>query len=199
MYSRSRLFQGFYRLAAEAFKRTVNLIGLDIPDMDSLIALLIDIPFPRLVEVKLPYAPSVTRFLQSHRHTLKAIVVQGLARAEQVIYPEIYFKNVEMPELLAFVGPCTVIPFVIPESQVSLLTICWDPGHDNPEEIVKCVAKSRTEVVGMDNLVAGWNPELLGMIGTHLPKIERLRIRNVYMVSRESVEVCVSSAPSFFF
>lgn len=102
-----------------------------------------------------------------------------------------------MPELLAFVGPCTVVPFVVPKSQVSFLTVCWEPGHDRPEEIVKCIAESRTDVVGMDNLVVGWNPELLGMIATHLPKMERLRIRNAYAFPKELMEVCVCSIRLF--
>lgn len=190
---RSFLFHGFYRLAAAALRRTRNLRGLDVAGMDPLLELLVDIPFPRLLEVKLPYAPSVTSFLQTHRHTLKAIVVQGIAKATQMIYPKRYWKNVELPELLAFIGPCTVVPFVIPKSQVSDLTVCWDPGYEDPEGILRSVAESRQEVVGMDNLVVGWCPGLLKMIGIHMPKMERLRIRSVcaYM-GEEMMEVCGS-------
>ncbi len=197
---RARLFGGFYGLVTEALQKTTNLIGLDIADMDPLLAHLVKIPFPHLLEVKLPYSPQVTQFLHHHRNTLKAIVVQGSARAEQMIYPKTFFKNVDMPELLAFVGPCTVVPFVLPKSQVGYLTVCWEPGHERPEEIVKSVAESRKDVVGMDNLVVGWSPGLLSMIGTHLPKMERLRIRCVCPNGRELMEVCVSHGwPPFSF
>lgn len=96
-----------------------------------------------------------------------------------------------MPELMAFVGPCNVIPYVVPGSQVQYLTVCWDPGCERPEEVTRFVAESRKEVVGMDNLVLGWNPTLLGMIGLYIPRMERLRIRNVCsFTTKEMIDVC---------
>lgn len=86
-----------------------------------------------------------------------------------------------MPELTAFVGPCDVIPYVIPGSQVQYMTVCWDPGleKDDTERIISCVKESRKDVVAMDNLVLGWNPTLLEAIGMYMPKMERLTLRNV--------------------
>ncbi|KXN84983.1 hypothetical protein AN958_11828 [Leucoagaricus sp. SymC.cos] len=184
------LFGNFYRLAAAALKRTTNLIGLDIANLGPLPSLLASTHFPRLMEVKIPYSPSITSFLKTNRQVLKAVVIDGPASANEMLDSSKHFTDIELPELMAFVGPCNVIPHVVPGSQVQYLTVCWEPGCERLKEIMKCVAQSRQEVLGMDNLVLGWNPGLLGVIAECVPRIERLRVRNLCpFTTQDMIEV----------
>jgi hypothetical protein len=189
--STHNLFENFFQLAAAALKQTTNLIGLDISGLCPLLSLLAETHFPRLIEVKIPYGPAVTPFLQTNRQHLKAIVIEGPPTPDSLELSSRHFTNVQLPELIAFIGPCNVIPHVIPGSQVQYLTICWEPGCERRlEEIVRGVAQSRNEVLGMDNLVLGWNPGLLSVIAECVPGMERLRIRNICpLTSREMIEV----------
>lgn len=178
------IFRNFYQLAAAALKCTTNLVGLDISGLNHLLSLLAKTSFPRLAEAKLPYAPSLTTFLQTNRQLLKAIIIEGSAVTPDLLSSSSrHFTNVQLPELQAFVGSCNIIPHVIPGSQVQYLTICWEPECERLEEIMRCVAQSRRGVLGMDNLVLGWNPALLNVIADFMPRIERLRIRNVCPLS----------------
>ncbi|KAF9446500.1 hypothetical protein P691DRAFT_761585 [Macrolepiota fuliginosa MF-IS2] len=181
------LFWGFYKLAAAALKRTTNIIALDIAGLDQLLALLAYTPFPKLIEVKIPYTPLLTTFLNTHRHMLRAVVLQGPPTPSNFERSSVRFQKVEMPELMAFVGPCNVIPFVLPGSRVRYLTVCWDEACQRPEELMRFVTESRSEIMGMDNLVLGWSPTLLGVIGEFVPKVETLRIRNVCSIATKEM------------
>jgi hypothetical protein len=209
------LLGNFYKLAVDAFGQMVNLTRLDISDTGRyLMFLLVDVPFPRLVEVKVPCTAGLVEFLRAHGGNLKTVIVQtgipgsgsgdynGLAGSaagsttdlsSSLSKPSSWtLERIEMPELIRYIGPCDIIPCIVPGSQVRFLTVSWDSSFKRleVERIMQSVKMSKKNVVVMDNLVVGWSMCLLGSIAENVPGIEKLRLRIVCPVmNKESMDV----------
>lgn len=187
----------------------VNLTGLDISEMGRhLTSLLVDVPFPRLVELKIPQSSKLMPFLHTHGKNLKVIIIQtGIPDSEtgdnnnnnnnpsSSSKPSIgtTFQQIETPELMTYIGPCDIIPYVLPGSQVQFLTVSWDPRlkRSELEKIMQSLKMSKKGITGMDNLVAGWNhSHLLEIIAENVPSIEMLGVKIVCpAMNKETIDV----------
>jgi hypothetical protein len=184
----------------DALGQMDNLTGLDISVMGRhFTSLLVDVPFPRLVELKIPYTSRLVDFLRTHGRNLKVVIVQndvpdsgfGSPSTRSLSKVSI-LKRIEMPELMGYIGPCDVIPYIVPGSQVQYLTVSWDSWlrRSEMERIMQSVNMSKKRIIGMDNLVVGWSPHLLGSMAENVPSVERLRLRIVCpAMNKEAVDV----------
>jgi hypothetical protein len=97
-----------------------------------------------------------------------------------------------MPELVRYIGPCDIVPYIVPGSQVRFLIVSWDSSfkRSEVERIMQSVEMSKKNVIVMDTLVVGWSPCLLGCLAENVTGIERLSLRIVCpAMNKESIDV----------
>jgi hypothetical protein len=116
----------FYKLAVAAIKCAMQIVKLDIGDNVPLLNLLIKTPLPSLCKYALPYVVNIGSFLQNYA------VVENL-----VIYPpERYFDTgdlgnplefplVQLPNLVSFMGPATIVSRMLLGSVICNATLLW--------------------------------------------------------------------------
>ncbi|KAF8890089.1 hypothetical protein BD779DRAFT_1671453 [Infundibulicybe gibba] len=180
-FPEDRLCHSFFKLVAAAIARSEHLFRLDISTALPLVDCLLTLPdsLPNLQECCLPFCSNLIPFLRRHR-TLKILVIQppGIGDMAQALHP------VYLPNLCSFIGPSILARYLIPQSNTQMLTIFWKPNTCSIEETMMALAESNKKVVVLDNLVRGWDEDVLNAVAAHLPDLQTLRIRNISLAFR---------------
>ncbi|KAF8218072.1 hypothetical protein K438DRAFT_2038688 [Mycena galopus ATCC 62051] len=179
----------FYSIIECAISKLKNVQILRISNSRTIFRLFCNMHFPRLSECAIPSSKSIASFLKKNPtittlHVLPCLEglgsINGLYDADAAFEFTSPLEPILMPKLQAFVGPINIGCSVIPDSQASRMTIYWgtDPIMDFSEGLAT-LARSKVDVIELNNLICTWDDALLPAIAQHLPRVERLLFRNL--------------------
>ncbi|KAJ7116533.1 hypothetical protein C8R44DRAFT_739236 [Mycena epipterygia] len=89
-------------------------------------------------------------------------------------------QPIRMPKLQVFLGPASLAYVVIPGSPTLRMLIHWESNRStSSSDGVATLARSAVDVLLIQNLVVGWDRQLLSTITAHMPRLKRLMFRNL--------------------
>ncbi|KAJ7202046.1 hypothetical protein GGX14DRAFT_463593 [Mycena pura] len=203
----------FYTMMHSAIRRLENLQSLTVSKSRTIFHTFSDLHFPRLSNVIAPSSYDIFPFLTRHPMLCRVLVMPSADdNGTWWENPGITFpltpseRQIQMPDLQVFAGPLTVARAVVPGSLVSILIIYWEKERTTSfSDDVAMLAQSNSDILDLQNLIFGWirNQSLLRAIADHIPRVKRLRLRNLldlhtlteWIMFLEYVEDTLSSFP----
>ncbi|KAJ7244416.1 hypothetical protein B0H12DRAFT_808538 [Mycena haematopus] len=182
-------FKTFYSTIERAIPRLTNVQVLRISNSRTIFRLFCHMHFPRLSECAVPSSRAIVPFLKKNPtittlHVLPCLEglgsINGLYDADAAFEFTSPLEPIHMPNLEAFVGPINIACSVIPQSRACRITIYWgtDPIMTFSEGLA-VLARSKVDIIELNNLICNWDGALLFAIAEHLPRVQRLLFRNL--------------------
>jgi hypothetical protein len=108
----------FYKLAAAAIACACNVTKLHIPKAPPLVNLLREVPLTHLRRCIIAYDATIGMFLRN-RLNLRMLLVASTG--DEPYSPVENFPSVHFPELVSFIGPADIAPYILANSHLQQL------------------------------------------------------------------------------
>ncbi|KAJ7116539.1 hypothetical protein C8R44DRAFT_854916 [Mycena epipterygia] len=184
-----RPLKSYYSTVGSAIRKLKNLQSLEVPPSltYTFFQLFSATQFPHLSECVLPASVEIIPFLERHPmiSRLSAMpynVAPSTSNLIQIDEDTLFgsLQPIRMPKLQEFLGPAPLAYIVIPGSSTSRMSIYWESNRStSSSDGVATLARSAVDVLLIQNLVVGWDRQLLSAIAAHMPRLERLMFRNL--------------------